>query len=271
MSTARNKGTRAAWLTPALGGCVLLGAVAFVYGLIGSGHPLVGWQALHISYLYILGPTFAGVLISVIWELTSSKWGQNMKRIAESAVGVIPVVLIGYLGLAAAHHHMMEAGHHGHHLNAQRELWLEPTFLLIRDGLALLLLSFLSVIFIKHALRPALGAAKKSGAPVDNGLANWITSGYTTYEKELARSQKIRRRIAPLLVFLYALILTLFAFDHIMALDPIWISTLFGAYYFITSLFMAWAALAAGSVLMRRYAASDSPFGECFVGLPRGV
>lgn len=265
MSTAHRRGSSAQsapWILPVLGACVLIGVAAFAYGLISD--PLRAWQSIHVNFLYWLGLTFASVVISAIYELTASKWGQHVKRLNESVVALIPMVLIAYLGVMAGHETIYHAAHeefrhHGHELTGGKALWLRTDFLLARDGIVLLLFSFVAIWFIKHALRPALGVAAASRAALRRSpLAQWIIGGYRGYAIERARSTRTRQILAPILVLLYALTMTIIAFDQIMGLDPIWISTLFGAYFFITSLYLAWAALSAASVVARLRRGTDS-------------
>ena len=63
--------------------------------------------------------------------------------------------------------------------------------------------------------------------------------------------------LSPVLGIVYALVLTLIAVDLIMALDPHWVSTLFGAYYFIGSFYTALAALLLMTVIATRLEAFD--------------
>lgn len=257
---ARGRPPRVA--TTALAAAALFGAAAIAWGLVAS--PLRTWQAIHVNFLYWLGLTFAAILISVLFELTNATWGHRVKRLAEAAVALVPMLLVAYVGVAAGHSAVFGAAHreverHGPELAAAKVFWLEPTFLLARDGAALLLLAALSAGFVVHALRPALGVALAAGAPARrSALARWIASGYRGYGAELARSKRLRAILAPIVAVAYAVVLTLFAVDQIAALDPSWNSTLFGAYFFITSLFMAWAALSVAAVAVQRRPGDDA-------------
>ncbi len=53
-------------------------------------------------------------------------------------------------------------------------------------------------------------------------------------------------RLAAWLIFTYAIAFSLLGFDLVMALDPVWFSTLFGGYFFISGMYAAvtcWALL----------------------------
>ena len=51
-----------------------------------------------------------------------------------------------------------------------------------------------------------------------------------------------RKVLAAWLAFTFCIVWSLLAFDLVMALDPPWVSSLFGAYFFVTSLYIAMAA-----------------------------
>jgi hypothetical protein len=266
MSTARNERGTSPMVRGA--GPVLLvltavGVVTFIAGIaLGMPWSLATWQALHINFIYLVGLAFAGTVISVIFELTSSGWGQNVKRLAEASVALIPLVLITYLGVVAGHHHVahyLYDPEQFEHLCHSKQVWLEPTFLLTRDGLALLLLAALSLAFVYHSLRPRMGKALEERTLRDPTLlAAWIAKGFGGFAKEEPRSKRIRDVLAPIVIICYALVLSLIAFDQIMSLDSVWISTLFGGYYFITSLYLGWATLSATSVMARRHREKDA-------------
>ncbi len=265
MSTARKEGAIGSPLRgagPVLLVLVAVGVITFGVGLsMGMPWSLATWQAFHINFLYWMGLAFAGTVISAIFELTASRWGKNVRRLAENSIALIPIALLAYGGVVIGHHtvaHHLHDHHHMEHLNHAKQVWLQPWFMHARDFGALLLLSAVTIAFVYYSLRPALGkglADRGKGAATP--LATWITKGFRGYERESARSTRVKAFLAPTLVITYAVVLTLIAFDQIMALDSSWISTLFGAYFFITNLYLGWAVLTFTSVMARRRKQKD--------------
>ena len=93
-------------------------------------------------------------------------------------------------------------------------IWLNNSFLFSRDLAALVLFWGLALRYLNDRRR---GRARVTGA--------WL-------------------------VVVYCLVFSLLGFDLVMALDPEWYSTLSGAYFFISGLYialMAWALLAVGN------------------------
>jgi hypothetical protein len=72
-------------------------------------------------------------------------------------------------------------------------------------------------------------------------------------DKEMRKAWNTQIKLSPIIGIMYALVMSLTAFDLIMFLDPHWLSTLFGAYYFMGSFYSALAALCLLSFLGTKY------------------
>ncbi len=226
--------------------CVLVGAAAFAAALV-SGATVRAWQAFHVNFLFWRGLAFAGVVISAVLRMTESRWGWAVRRLGECSAAFLPFVLLLQLGDAAG---WGVLGPELGDVARAKQVWLEPAGLLLRDGAALLLLVGLALAYVYFSVRPDLGAAKEAGKAAGPLAGRW-TRGWRGAGAEAVRARRITGVLAPLLVIAYCLGFTLFGIDQVMALDPTWTSTLFGAYFFITSLYLGWAGLAAAASLVR--------------------
>jgi hypothetical protein len=56
----------------------------------------------------------------------------------------------------------------------------------------------------------------------------------------MARCQRRKNVLSILYMLAFALVLSLIGFDLVMAADPHWYSTLFGAYSFAKAIYMGW-------------------------------
>jgi hypothetical protein len=92
------------------------------------------------------------------------------------------------------------------------------------------------------------GARDRLRGPV----ARFVSGDIADPEKERERCDRGLELWAPAVPISYALCFTLLGFDLIMALEPDWFSTLFGAWYFIGNLFVALALLALVSIVLRK-------------------
>jgi len=67
-----------------------------------------------------------------------------------------------------------------------------------------------------------------------------------------AATQKRLLNLSPFLVLVYCLVYTVWAFDIMMALDPHWVSTLFGAFIFMSTLYTGLAVLSLATIWTRK-------------------
>jgi len=211
---------------------VLVGAVTFFVG-VGGSHSLRAWQAYLVNYVFWTGLSFGAVLFVAVLNMTNARWGRSLKRLAEGLGAFLPASFflfwVLYLGREEVFPWVRMPV-------PEKAGWLNVGFLFARDGAGLFLLILLSMALIFYSVkadreflnRPAGGADPAGGKP-------W-------------RAQRV---LSPIFGVLYAFVLSLLAFDLIMSLDPHWYSTLFGAYYFMSSFYAALAALVLISHLLR--------------------
>jgi hypothetical protein len=212
----------------------VIGAAAFLYGISGD-LAIRAWQAYLANYVFWAGLSFGAVLFSAILNMAYAEWGRPVKRLAEALGAYLPVSYllfwVLYFGRGTLFHWIREPV-------PEKQAWLNVPFLFARNGVALLLLTGLSLALIYYSLRgDRQWLAEKDPSRGLSELGSWEKSW---------RSQKI---LSPIIGFAYAFILTLMAFDLIMSLDPHWRSTLFGAYYFMGSFYTALAAIYLVSML----------------------
>jgi hypothetical protein len=242
MSGGASSSGRVGGRAPAvLAACAAVGAAAFAAALL-LGQPQRAWQAFHVNFLFWTGLAFAGVVISAILRLTDSRWGLTVRRLGECGVAFVPVALLLFAGEAFGWRHIGPslAG-----LSPGKQAWLAPSALLLRDGIALAVLAAGALAYVCVSLRPDLGAARDDGRAPATWLVARLSRGWRGPEREAVRSRRITVHLGAWLVLAYCLVFTLLGIDLIMALDPTWTSTLFGAYFFITNLYLGWAALSA--------------------------
>lgn len=206
---------------------MLVGALAFITGILGP-HPQRAWQTYLVNFVFWTGLCFGSVLFSAILTITNARWGRPLKRLAEAAAAFLPVsfVLFWIIFLGRK-----EIFHWIHEPIPEKVAWLNVPFLFARDAAGLLALTILSMAIVYFSVKRDMDSAAGYTAKLqlDGDGRDW-------YERILVV-------LSPLYGILYALVLSLIAFDLIMSLSPHWYSTLFGAAYFVGSLYTALAAL----------------------------
>jgi len=211
----------------------LAGAGAFLVG-VGGPQSLRAWQAYLVNYVFWTGLSFGAVLFVAILNMTDARWGRSLKRLAEGLGTFLPASFLLFWVLYFGRGEIFPW------ISApvpEKAGWLNVGFLFARNGAGLLLLTLLS------------GALILSSVKADRAF---LTRPTGSTELSGGKSWRIQRVLSPVIGILYAFILSLLAFDLIMSLDPHWYSTLFGAYYFMSSFYVALAALVLISHLFRR-------------------
>ncbi len=206
---------------------VLTGVCTFLFG-VNSSQALRTWQAYLVNFVFWTGLAFGTVLVSACLTMTKARWGRPIKRLAEAPGAFLPVSFalfwVLYFGRETIFPWLHESLGH-------KAAWLNLGFLFARDGICLLVLTVVSLLLIYHSVRGDMRAtsAGLTTPPGDEGL--------------IEKSRHSQSILAPAYAILYAFILTLIAWDLIMSLDPEWVSTLFGAYYFVGSFYTGLAAV----------------------------
>lgn len=229
---------RPGWKT-ALWLFVALGLVMFIVGL-ASGQATRTWQAFLINTLFWGGLAQAGVMLSVIWQVTDAKWGRPYKRLAEGFGAFLPFALIAFILVLFGAKHVFEWVTHPMPVKAG---WLNLPFFATREIIALGVLFGFSWVYIRNAVKPDLAMAQKLIPGWGGAYASKLLASYGDHETEVVRLEGRARRMAPALGVLYAGLWSLVAFDWVMSLDQGWYSTLFGVFFFVGGLYTALALM----------------------------
>ncbi len=219
---------------------VVIGIIGFAAGLIGN-RPYLAWQALLVNTMFFGGIALGGLLFSVIFTITNTKWGRPIKRLAEALSAFVPIGALLLCLLFFGADHLFEWMDHDKVMHAKAG-WLNFPFFIIRNVVLLGLFIAGGSYYLKNVIRPDIGLAVKL-SDFGNPFADRFVKNYGSQAEEEARTEKIARTLAPPLALLFALLCTLLAFDWMMSIDQEWFSTMFGVQYAISNLIGAAAAL----------------------------
>lgn len=231
-------------------GLVAIGLAGLGLGFFGSGDPAAGWTALLTATALIIGIAMVGPLLSAIFQMTGAKWGRAYRRLAEGTVALMPIGLIGLLALMAGGNAYLPWVHEHPHLGG-KAIWLTRGFWDARLLVSLLAVYGVGLAFVRLSIRRDF-CLKAVADAFDSGLAKRLKAGIDNPKAEAERIEKKMSTLAPIVAIVYAVVFSLIGFDLIMALEPDWFSTLFGAWYFIGNLFSGLALIAIFSVAISR-------------------
>jgi Ni/Fe-hydrogenase subunit HybB-like protein len=208
---------------------IIIGAITFFMRLAGD-HPERAWQAYLINFLLFSGIAQGALLFSTLMHTTRARWSGPLSNIAESFTAFFPVSFILFILLFFGRDHIFPWLHQNLH---GKEIWLNVPFLFFRNFIGLLILYGLGMAYLYHALWFKLEPKGSAGKMHGFLRRRW--------ERNMPDADRYHRRMT-VLAFLYmlafAIILSLIGYDLVMAADPHWYSTLFGAYTFVKAFYV---------------------------------
>jgi formate-dependent nitrite reductase membrane component NrfD len=202
------------WLLIAI---FLVGVASLVYGL-SSKEQQPDFALFTVSYLFLLGISQAGVVITAFLRLVESDWGKPWYRLAElSTLAYFPFAIFGFLLIF-----IFARGDLFYWLQSSPEdhlsPWLNIDWLFIRDlGLA--------AIYVRKGLQPDLASGEDA----------------QTIDHDKVESQLYI--LSPIVLIGFIVSNTFIAWDLAMMLIPHWHSTVFPIHFWFGNIFAGSAAL----------------------------
>jgi hypothetical protein len=234
---------------------VAIGLVAF---LVTMGRdPDQAWRAYVVNWLFFTSIAAGAMAFTAATTITKARWNWSVRRVGLAFSAFLPfslLLLIPMLGLREGYFPWIEAMAHDP-IVQNKAAYLNIPFLITRNFVGLLLLFGIFLFTAYLALRPDMGLVKNGEASgEDAGRKRWrdrLTQGWRGQEKEETRSYRKSRALGPAAVLLYAVVMSVVAFDWVMSLEPHWFSTIFGAWFFMGALWGGIAATAWATVYLK--------------------
>jgi hypothetical protein len=121
--------------------------------------------------------------------------------------------------------------------------WLTTSAVFWRDLIAFLVIFGVATAFVLQDLKPDLAELKTRVTGRRADMFARLAGTYTGTTEQAAANRHRLNVLASWLLVVYAYGLTVIAFDLIMSLAPYWVSTLFGAFFFMGAFLNGLAAL----------------------------
>jgi len=245
-----------AWVLAAAALGIVVGGAAFAVGA-ASERPAPAWGALLINFLLWTSLAQGAVVWAAIFRVARTTWSAPINRLGHSAAWFLPFSLVVFVALFAGCQYWLPWVNEN---LGDRSRWLNVPFLFARDGIGLLAMCVLSLVYVYAYLGfeaasggaiPAASALRGNGASVESA---WR-------EPRLRRADRVLSVLSVALVALYGVVYTIIGFDLAMSLNPHWYSALYGAYFFCGGLYSAMAALIIMAVALRRWLGISAQLG----------
>jgi Ni/Fe-hydrogenase subunit HybB-like protein len=199
----------------------LAGGLAFLLG-VNSAEAARVWSVYLANLVFWSGLAVTGPAIAGMMQLTEARWSPSVRRIALTTAGFLPVafalLLLLILGQGVLYGRWIEPPADISTLVAKKALWLNTPFFWARNVVLALALFAAAFAFVRMLLADPLPA-------------------------ETERQRVRRNRVAVSVLFLWVITVSLWGFDLVMTLDPVWYSGLFGGYFVVSTLYTGFALL----------------------------
>ncbi len=241
------KTTRTYWLWACVMAAITIwGAYAYTYqlrhglGATGLNTPEY-WGIYIICFVFFIGISHAGTLISAILRVANAEWRRSITRSAE----FITVLVIGF----GAVQPIVDLGRPDRVLNIF--LHSQPYSPLLWDVLSISLYLTASSVYLYIPMIPDLARIRDLGLR-PRWLYSFLAIGYQDTEKARATLEKIIAVMAVLVIPVAVSVHTVIGWIFAMTLRPMWHSSIFGPYFVVGAIFSGIAALILAMAILRR-------------------
>ena len=224
---------------------VLVGAVAWGLqihdgmGVTGLQRP-VFWGFYIVDFVFWIGISHAGTLISAILRLTDAGWRKPVTRAAEAITvfclmigGMFPII---HLGRAWLFYWLIP-------YPSSRLLWPNFRSPLLWDLTAIVTYVTSSVIYLYLPMIPDVAQLAEHNTPWRRALYCALSLGWTGSDREWHALERAMKLMACIILAVAVSVHTVVAWDFAMAIAPMWHSTIFGPYFVVGAIFSGIAAL----------------------------
>ena len=234
------------WAVAGLSVFILWGAIAYAVqfyqglGVTGLQQP-VSWGLYVTNFVFFIGISHAGTLISAILRLSRAEWRRPITRMAEVITAMVLFIGAGQI--------LVDMGRPDRIFNVIRHGRYQSPLLWDATSISAYLSASLTYLYLPMIpdiaiLRDRLGKWKL--------FYSVLALGWTGTE---AQQRVLNRAIAIMCVLVIPVAVsvhTVVSFVFSMTLQPMWHSTIFGPYFVVGAIFSGIAALIVSMIIFRK-------------------
>lgn len=182
-----------------------------------------------ISYTFIISIAVGAFFLVALEYVVGAVWSVPFRRVSELFAGILPFLLILVIPLLFNMHDIFKWTHED--IVAQDKIlqgktpYLNIPFFVIRAFVIIVLWSAFYFVITRNSLRQD-----------------------STGDQNIT---KINIRLSAIFILIFAVTISITAFDWLMSLEPHWFSTIFGVYYFAGTVIAALAVVTLAAVLLK--------------------
>ncbi|MEK7238118.1 MAG: NrfD/PsrC family molybdoenzyme membrane anchor subunit, partial [Nitrospirota bacterium] len=209
-------------------------------GVTGLNRP-VFWSFYIVNFVFFIGISHAGTLISAILRLSKAEWRRPITRVAE--IITVVVLLIGAL------HPIIDMGRPDRALNVF--LYGRYQSPLLWDLTAITTYLMASTVYLYLPMIPDIAMMRDKGTKFKwlYTILSWGYEGTPAQRHVIEKGMTIMMvMVVPIAVSVHTVISYLFA----MTVQPMWHSTIFAPYFVVGAIFSGTAVLLVVMVALRK-------------------
>ena len=217
-------------------------AVQFFEGLGVTGlHQPVGWGFYVTNFVFFIGISHAGTLISAILRLSKAEWRRPITRMAEVITCMVLFIGAGQI--------LVDLGRPDRMMNVLRYGRYQSPLLWDATSISAYLMASLTYLYLPMIpdiaiLRDRLGKRKL--------FYSVLALGWKGTERQQRALNRAIAIMAVLVIPIAISVHSVVSFVFSMTLQPMWHSTIFGPYFVVGAIFSGIAALIVAMIVFRK-------------------
>jgi molybdopterin-containing oxidoreductase family membrane subunit len=231
----------------ALGAVVVWAVFAWVWqlwnglGVTGLGRP-VFWGLYITNFVFFIGISHAGTLISAILRIVDAEWRQPITRMAE-----VITVLVLFFGVGNV---LLDLGRPDRALIVLQHPHFSSPLLWDVASIALYLTA--STIYLYLPLIPDIALLRDRAVGWRRRLYETLSAGWTGTPRQWDRLKRAIGVMAILVIPIAVSVHTVVSWVFAMTIQPGWHSTIFGPYFVVGAILSGIAAIIIVMVIVRK-------------------
>ena len=220
------------------------------YGIGESGlNWPVYWGFFIVNFVFWIGISHAGTLISAILRIVNAGWRRPVTRCAEAITAF--ALMIGamfpliHMGRPWLFFYLIP-------YPSDRGLWPNFRSPLIWDFFAIATYLTASTLFLLLPMIPDFALIRDRNDGWRHKVYGFLAMGWQGTPKQWNRLESAMRIMAVAIIPIAVSVHTIVSFDFAMAVVPGWHSTIFGPYFVVGAIFSGIAALIIAMAVLRR-------------------
>jgi molybdopterin-containing oxidoreductase family membrane subunit len=214
--------------------------VRYGLGRTGLNRPSY-WGIYIICFVFFIGISHAGTLISAILRVSKAEWRRSITRSAE----LITVLVIGFGAIQP----IIDMGRPDRIMNVLLHAQLLSP--LLWDVTSIGLYFFSCTIYLYVPLLPDLAIIRDSGIKAP-WLYRILAAGYRDTPVQRGRLERVIGVLSIIVIPIAVSVHTVIGWIFAMTLRPMWHSTIFGPYFVMGAIYSGIAAILIAMVVLRR-------------------